>query len=164
MTISVKKRSTRIASQIFISIVETMKKVHPPTCYAVVLQARLRKRLRTYSISTLNLVETDKKVMLIKTRGLIMLLLASAGKFHADTFSKAQTQCVNGLKLLKGLSQIAATNHAKANRCLTRPLMNGTKERCLIQAFNVRIAELVLTGGDDGEGLSVKRDLGNVSP
>ncbi len=141
-----------------------MKKVHPPTCYAVVRQARLRKRLRTYSISTLNQVETDKKVMLIKTRGLIMLLLASAGKFHADTFCKAQTQCVNCLKLLKDLCQIAATNHTKTNICLTRPLMHGMTERCLIKALNVRIAELVLTGGDDGEGLSVKRDLGNASP
>jgi len=54
-------------------------------------------------------------MVLILTFGLILLVLASAGKLHANDHSKTLMQCMTGLKLLKDQSQNAATNNAKAN-------------------------------------------------
>ena len=55
------------------------------------------------------------KMLLILTLDLILLVLAGAGRLHADDYTKAQMQYMIGLKLLKDQSQNAATNHAKAN-------------------------------------------------
>ena len=54
-------------------------------------------------------------MVLILTLGLILLVLRSPGKLHADEHDKAQIQYMTGLKLLKEQSQNAASNHAKAN-------------------------------------------------
>ena len=61
----------------------------------------------TYLISILSQFETRYKMVLILTFGLILLVLASAGKLHADDHSKAQMQYMTGLKLLKDQSQNA---------------------------------------------------------
>ena len=63
--------------------------------------------------------------MLIFTFGLILLVLASAGKPHADEHSKAQMHYMTGPKLLKDQSQNAATNHAKANIWFTMAAYEG---------------------------------------
>lgn len=69
----------------------------------------------TYLIPILSQLENHYKMVLILTFGLILLVLAGAGRRHADDHTKAQMQCMTGLKLLKDQSQDAATNHAKAN-------------------------------------------------
>ena len=58
-------------------------------------------------------------MVLILTFGLIPLVLAGAGRRHADDHTKAQMHYMIGLKLLKDQRQNAATNHAKANIRLT---------------------------------------------
>jgi len=79
----------------------------------------------TCLISILNQFETRYKMVLILTLGLILLVLASAGKLHADEHSKAQMHYMTGLKLLKDQSQNAATNHAKANIWFTMAAYEG---------------------------------------
>ena len=69
----------------------------------------------TYLISILSQFETRYKMVLILTLGLILFVLATAGKLHAEDHSKAQMQYMTGLKLMKDQSKNAATNHAKAN-------------------------------------------------
>ena len=69
----------------------------------------------TYLIPILSQFENHYKMVLILTFGLILLVLAGAGRLHADNHTKAQMQYMTGLKLLKDQSQNAATNHAKAN-------------------------------------------------
>jgi len=64
-------------------------------------------------------------MVLILTLGLILLVLASAGKLHADEHSKAQMHYMTGLKLLKDQSQNAATNHAKADIWFTMAAYEG---------------------------------------
>ena len=53
----------------------------------------------TYLISTFSQFETRCKMVLILTLGLIPLVLASAGKLHAEDHSKAQMRYMTGLKL-----------------------------------------------------------------
>ena len=74
--------------------------------------------------------ENPHKMVLILTFGLILLVLAGAGRLHADNHTKAQMQYMTGLKLLKDLSQNAATNHAKANIRFTMAAYQGL-ERAL---------------------------------
>ena len=69
----------------------------------------------TYLISILSQFENRYKMVLILTFALILLVLASAGKIHAEDHSKAQMQYLTGLKLLKDQRQNAATNHAKTD-------------------------------------------------
>ena len=64
-------------------------------------------------------------MVLILTLGLILLVLASAGKLHAEDHSKGQMRYRTGLKLLKDQSQDAATNHAKANIWSTMAAHDG---------------------------------------
>ena len=94
----------------------------------------------TYLISILSQFETRYKMVLILTLGLILLVLASAGKLHADDHSKAQMHYMTGLKLLKDQSQNAATNHAKANIWFTMAAMRGMKGRCFILGFPMKRA------------------------
>jgi hypothetical protein len=47
-------------------------------------------------------------MVLILTFDLIMLVLAGAGRLHADDYTKAQMQHMIGLKPQKAQSQIAA--------------------------------------------------------
>ena len=54
-------------------------------------------------------------MVLILTFGLILLVLASAGKLHADDHSKTLMQYTTSLKLLKDQSQNGITDHAKDN-------------------------------------------------
>ena len=54
-------------------------------------------------------------MVLILTFGLILLVLASAGKLHADDHSKTLMQYMTGLKPLKDQSQNGITDHAKDN-------------------------------------------------
>jgi len=54
-------------------------------------------------------------MVLILTSGLILLVLAGAGRLHANDYTKAQMQYIIGLKLLTDQSQNAITNHAKDN-------------------------------------------------
>ena len=54
----------------------------------------------TYPISILSQFETRYKMVLILTLGLILLVLRSPGKLHADEHNKAQIQYMTGLKLL----------------------------------------------------------------
>ena len=58
-------------------------------------------------------------MVLILTLALILLVLASAARLHADDHTKAQMQYMPSLKLLKNQSQNAATNHAKTNILFT---------------------------------------------
>ena len=69
----------------------------------------------TYLIPILSQFENHYKMVLILTFGLILLVLAGAGRLHADDHTKAQMQYMTGLKLLKDQSQHAATNRVKAN-------------------------------------------------
>ena len=94
----------------------------------------------TCLISILNQFETRYKMVLNLTLGLILLVLASAGKLHADEHSKAQMHYMTGLKLLKDQSQNAATNHAKANIWFTMAAYEGHKGRCFILGFPMRMA------------------------
>ena len=55
----------------------------------------------TYLISIVSQFETRYKMVLILTLGLILLVLGSPGKLHADEHNKAQIQYMTGLKLLK---------------------------------------------------------------
>ena len=59
----------------------------------------------TYLISILTQFETRYKMVLILTLGLILLVLASAGKLQVNEHSKAQMHYMTGLKLLKDQSQ-----------------------------------------------------------
>ena len=79
----------------------------------------------TYLISILSQFETRYKMVLILTLGLILLVLGSAGKLHADEHSKAQMQYMTGLKLLKDQSQNTASNHARANIWFTIAAYEG---------------------------------------
>jgi len=79
----------------------------------------------TYLTSILSQFETRYKMVLILTLGLILLVLASAGKLHAEDHSKAQMRYMTGLKLLKDQSQNAATNHPKANIWFTMAARDG---------------------------------------
>ena len=54
-------------------------------------------------------------MVLILTFNLILLVLASAGKLHADDHSKTLMQYMTGLKPLKDQSQNGITDHAKDN-------------------------------------------------
>ena len=69
----------------------------------------------TYLTPILSQFENHYKMMLILTPGLILLVLADAGRLYADNHTKTQIQYMPSLKLLKNQSQNAATNHAKAN-------------------------------------------------
>ena len=69
----------------------------------------------TYLISILSQFETRYKMVLILTLGLILFVLATAGKLHAEDHSKAQMQYMTGLKLMKDQSQNGITDHAKDN-------------------------------------------------
>ena len=55
----------------------------------------------TYLISILSQFETRYKMVLILTLGLILLVLRSPGKLHADEHNEAQIRHMTGLKLLK---------------------------------------------------------------
>jgi hypothetical protein len=79
----------------------------------------------TYLISILSQFETRYKLVLILTLGLILLVLASAGKLQANEHSKAQMHYMTGLKLLKDQSQNAASNHTKANIWFTMAAYEG---------------------------------------
>ena len=96
----------------------------------------------TYLISILSQFETRYKMVLILTLGLILLVLASAGKLHADDHSKAQMRYMTGLKLLKDQSQNAATNHAKANIWSTMAAHEGMKGRCFTLGFLMKKARV----------------------
>ena len=52
-------------------------------------------------------------MVLILTFGLILLVLASAGKLHADDHSKTLMQYMTGLKLLKDQSQNGIAAHGE---------------------------------------------------
>ena len=67
----------------------------------------------TYLISIFSQFETRCKMVLILTLGLIPLVLASAGKLHAEDHSKAQMQYMTGLKLLKDQSQNGIAAHGE---------------------------------------------------
>ena len=69
----------------------------------------------SYLILVLSQFKSHYKMLLILTLGVILLVLAAAGRPHADEHTKAQMQYMTGLKLLKDKSQNTATNHAKAN-------------------------------------------------
>ena len=79
----------------------------------------------TYLISILSQFETRYKMVLILTLGLILFVLVTAGKLHAEDHSKAQMQYMTGLKLMKDQSKNAATNHAKANFRFTMAAHEG---------------------------------------
>ena len=51
-----------------------------------------------YLIPTLSQIENRYKMALIQAFGLIMLVLAGAGRLHADDYKKAQMRYVTGLK------------------------------------------------------------------
>ena len=70
---------------------------------------------RELSVSIPSQFDTHYKMVLILTLGLILILLAGAGRIHADDHTKRQIQYIIGLKLLKGQRQNVANNHAKTN-------------------------------------------------
>lgn len=79
----------------------------------------------TYLITMLGQFQNRYKMVLILTFGLILLLLASAGKIHAEVQNKAQAQYMTGLKLLADKSDAAAASHAKANIWFTMAASDG---------------------------------------
>ena len=52
----------------------------------------------SYLIPILNQIENRCKMVLILTFDLILLVLAGAGRRHADDYTKAQMQYTTGLK------------------------------------------------------------------
>ena len=61
-----------------------------------------------YLTPTLSQFENHHKMMLILTFGLILLVLAGAGRLYADDYTKAQMQYITGLKPQEDQSQITA--------------------------------------------------------
>ena len=51
-----------------------------------------------YLVPILSQIENRYKMVLILTFDLIMLVLAGAGRLHADDYTKAQMQYMTGLK------------------------------------------------------------------
>ena len=64
-------------------------------------------------------------MVLIFTFCLILLLLAGAGKLHANDHSKAKMLYMTGLKRLNDQGQNAAISHAKANIWFTMAAYEG---------------------------------------
>ena len=78
-----------------------------------------------FLISILSQFETRYKMVLILTFGHILLVLASAGKLHADAHSKVQMLHMTGLKLLENQSQNTTISFAKANIWFTMAAYEG---------------------------------------
>ena len=64
------------------------------------------------------------KRVLILTFGVILIVLATAGKLHAEPQSKAQAHYLTGIKLLQQKGD-AASSHAKANIWFTMAAADG---------------------------------------
>ena len=92
----------------------------------------------SYLILVLSQFKSHYKMVLILTLGVILLVLAAAGRPHAHT--KAQMQYMTGLKLLKDKSQNTATNHAKANIRSTMAAYYGHEGALFHPSFSCKIA------------------------
>jgi hypothetical protein len=94
----------------------------------------------TYLISILSQFETRYKMVLILTLGLILFVLATAGKLHAEDHSKAQMQYMTGLKLMKDQSKMLQPTTPRPISGLPWPPMRGMAARCFILAFPMKMA------------------------
>lgn len=94
----------------------------------------------TYLISILSQFENRYKMVLILTFGLILLVLAGAGKTHANDHSKAQMQYLTGLKLLKDQSQNVQPTTPRSISVSPLSHIMSMKGRCFTSGFPVKKA------------------------